>query len=410
MSVSAKQFPSPDSPLSDSRDHGQGALNAEWSKSLGRSTNPIVPETTDVFVIGGGPAGLAAAITARRRGFRVVVADGAQPPIDKACGEAFLPDGLEALERLGIQVPFGDTYRFYGIRFLTSSLSAEAQFPGCGSGLTVRRTVLHGIMSEHAARLGADLLWRTSVTGISRDGVSVGGRFVRARWIVGADGLNSRVRRWANLEAGSKPRMRYAFRRHFNIAPWTDHMEVYWGDRCQGYSVGVGPSQVCVALASHDPNLRLEDGLRELPALQARLRGVATMSSERGAPTGNRQLRRVWRGNVALIGDASGTVDAITGEGLGMAFSQAAALAECFVASDLNRYQVEHRRLALRPHWMARMLLLLDGRPGLQQRTLQAFRKHPRVFPRLLGLHVGALPPLDLVRDGITLGWGLLTA
>lgn len=373
-------------------------------------TRQTVPDTTDVFVVGGGPAGLAAAIMASRHGFRVIVADGAQPPIDKACGEAFLPDGLEALERLGIQLPFGNSYRFRGIRFLTLSLSAEANFPGAGSGITVRRTVLHEIMAEHAARLGADLLWRTSVTGISEEGVRVGGRLVRARWIVGADGMNSRVRRWAKLEGGTKPKMRFAFRRHYAIAPWTDHMELYWGDRCQGYSVGVEGDQVCVALASHDPNLRLDEGLRELPGLQARLRGVEAVSAERGAPTGNLQLRRVWRGNVALIGDASGTVDAITGEGLGMAFSQAVALAESFESGGLARYQMEHRRLALRPRWMARMMLLLDRRPGLQQRTLQAFRKHPQVFPRLLGLHVGALPPLDIVRDGLALGWGLLTA
>ena len=50
--------------------------------------------STDVFVVGGGPAGLAAAIAARQRGLRVVVADGGQPPIDKACGEGLMPDGL----------------------------------------------------------------------------------------------------------------------------------------------------------------------------------------------------------------------------------------------------------------------------------------------------------------------------
>jgi len=43
--------------------------------------------STDIFIIGGGPAGLAAAIAARQRGFRVVVADGAQMPINKPCGE-----------------------------------------------------------------------------------------------------------------------------------------------------------------------------------------------------------------------------------------------------------------------------------------------------------------------------------
>jgi len=61
-----------------------------------------LPRETDVFVIGGGPAGLAAAIAARRAGFDVVVADRSQPPIDKACGEGLMPDGLSALQRLGV--------------------------------------------------------------------------------------------------------------------------------------------------------------------------------------------------------------------------------------------------------------------------------------------------------------------
>src|SRR5271168_4527822 len=149
-----------------------------------------VPNATDVFVIGGGPAGLAAAIAARQRGLRVVLADGGQPPIDKACGEGFLPDGLEALERLGIHIPLPEAAPFFGIRFLTSSLSAEARFPGGGLGLAVRRTVLHRIMIERAAQLGADLLWRTAVTGISSEGVHFGEHCVQARWIVGADGEN----------------------------------------------------------------------------------------------------------------------------------------------------------------------------------------------------------------------------
>ena len=366
--------------------------------------------STDVFVIGGGPAGLATAIAARQRGFRVMVADGAHPPIDKACGEGFLPDGLEALQRLGIRLPLSDAHPFRGVRFLSGGVSADADFPASGCGLAVRRTALHRIMVKRAVQLGADLLWQTVVTGIFPEGVRLKDRVVRARWIVGADGSNSRVRRWAGLNAGPRPRLRYAFRRHYRVAPWTDHMEVYWGNECQGYAMAVGRDQVCVALASRDPDLRLEEGLRALPALSARLRGAETISADRGALTGNRTFKRVWRGNVALIGDASGTVDAITGEGLGMAFSQAVALAECLEAGDLRRYQAEHRRVTMRPLWMARLMLTLDGRPQLQRRTLQVFRKHPEVFRRLLELHVGALPPTHLVRDGLTLGWGLLTA
>ena len=367
-------------------------------------------DATDVFVIGGGPAGLAAAIMARQRGFQVVVADGAQPPVDKACGEGFLPDGLEALWNWGFTFRPAKLVPFAAFGFSLPLYPRKRSSPAAARGLAVRRTVLHGVMIERAAQLGADFLWQTAVTGISPDGVHLGQRFVRARWIVGADGLNSRVRRWAGLEDGPRPRMRYAFRQHFRIAPWTDHMEVYWGDRCQGYATAVSPEQVCVALASHDPQLRLADGLRELPALSARLCGAGTISAERGALTGNRRLKRVWCGNVALIGDASGIVDAITGEGMGLAFSQAVALAESFESGDLARYQVEHRRLARRPQWMARMMLNLDRRPRLQERTLQAFRKYPQVFPKLLGLHVGAVQPLHVVRDGLTLGWGLLTA
>ena len=56
----------------------------------------------DVFVLGGGPAGLAAAIAMRRTGLRVILADAARPPIDKACGEGLMPDSLAAARELGI--------------------------------------------------------------------------------------------------------------------------------------------------------------------------------------------------------------------------------------------------------------------------------------------------------------------
>jgi flavin-dependent dehydrogenase len=370
---------------------------------------PLV-SSTDVFVIGGGPAGLAAAIAARERGFRVVVTDGAKPPIDKACGEALMPDAITALERLGVAVPAAEACPIRGVRFLSSALSAEADFPSGERGLSIRRTSLHRIMIERAAELGVDLLWQSVATGISGNDVQVGGHAVRTRWIVGADGVNSRVRRWANLDVQSRTDLRYAFRRHYRVAPWTDRMEIYWGKNSQAYATPVSSEEVCVAVASRDAGLRLKEALPEFPELNARVRSAEISSVERGSVSANRKLKRVWRGNVALMGDASGTVDAITGEGLGLAFSQAVALADSLASGNLAGYQAAHRRLAVRPLLMARLMLTLDGRPRFQRRTLQAFREHPEVFRRLLALHVGSLSPFHLALDGLTLGWGLLTA
>src|ERR1700689_3518906 len=93
----------------------------------------------DVFVVGGGPAGLATAIAARRHGMSVVVADGTIPPIDKPCGEGLMPDGLEALRELGIEIPVEDVRPFRGIRFVSGGKRAEAVFSH-GPAYGIRRT------------------------------------------------------------------------------------------------------------------------------------------------------------------------------------------------------------------------------------------------------------------------------
>jgi menaquinone-9 beta-reductase len=101
----------------------------------------------------------------------------------------------------------------------------------------------------------------------------------------------------------------------------------------------------------------------------------------------------VIRGQVALVGDASGSVDAITGEGLALAFRQARFLATSLTADDLRTYDAVHRQIGRRPWLMARLLLLMDGNDGLRRGALRTLAACPRIFGSLLAFHVGALWP-----------------
>ena len=273
----------------------------------------------------------------------------------------------------------------------------------------VRRTVLHRLIAERAASLGIDFLWQTSVTGISGNQVLLGARKMSARWIIGADGGNSRVRRWTGLDAFRKRDCRYAFRQHYRVVPWTDRMELHWGRLGEIYVTPVSKDQVCVALISRDPKLRLTEALQRFPELQARLEGADVSSTEKGALTATCTLKRVSRGNVALIGDSSGTVDAITGEGLCLLFHHAVLLADALASGDLARYRAEHRRLGRRPEFMGDLMLVLDRSRRLRRRTLRAMASQPRLFARMLALHVGELSLFDLAANGLALGWRLLT-
>ena len=148
----------------------------------------------------------------------------------------------------------------------------------------------------------------------------------------------------------------------------------------------------------------------EFPQLARRLGSAVVTGHGRGAVTMMQKLRHVQRENVALIGDASGSVDAITGEGLALGFRQALALADALERGDLSRYEAAHRKLARRPALMGRLMLVLDGRPRLRERTLRALASDARVFARLLAVHIGAKSEAHLAATGAMLGWRLVAA
>ena len=354
--------------------------------------------------------GLASAIVLRSRGFSVMVADPALPPIDKACGEGLMPDALASLARLGVTLRPEHCFPFRGIRFLGGGNTVDASFPN-GSGVGIRRTHLHQALIDRAEEAGATLLWGTAVKGLSASGVTLDHVKVDCRWVVGADGENSRVRQWAGLETTRRKSLRFGFRRHYRIKPWADCVEIYWGSGSQIYVTPIGPQEICVAVISRDSHLRLDQALPLHPDLSARLQNAAVTTNERGAVSATRRLARVYRDRVMLVGDASGSVDAITGEGLRLGFEQGMALAEALVANDLRAYGMAHRRLARRPAFMAGLILTLDDSAWLRRRVLRALACEPGIFATQLAMHMGTATTRDFIRHSmLPLGRRLLAA
>ncbi|MBD7917606.1 FAD-dependent monooxygenase [Cellulomonas sp. Sa3CUA2] len=279
---------------------------------------------TDVLVVGGGPVGLAAAVEARRRGHEVVVLEPRTGTVDKACGEGLMPGALRLLHAWDVD-PAG--HPIAGISYRSPAGHVDHRFRDA-IGRGVRRTVLHDALRERAATLGA-----VTVTGRADDvrvtpaGVEVAG--ISARHLLACDGLHSPVRRLVGLEAparrgaGRADGRRYGLRRHHRLAPWTDLVEVHWSPVAEVYVTPVAPDLVGVALLG-PRGASLDDALAALPELAQRLAGAPAGPVRGAGPLRQRSTRRT-AGPVRLVGDASGYVDALTGEGLRVGFAQAVA-------------------------------------------------------------------------------------
>jgi flavin-dependent dehydrogenase len=350
----------------------------------------------DVAICGGGPAGLATAIHAARKGFATVVLERSVPPPDKACGEGLMPRSLAALERLGAlqHVPGDQQAPFRGIRYVHSGGAIEARF-SAGSGLGLRRTALSRALERRARDAGAEIR-TTSVRAVRPGAVETDGGTVQARLVVGADGLNSAVRRAAGLELPLRGRRRYGVRRHVQAAPWTDLVEVYWSDRAEAYVTPVGQRSVNVALLWHEQALpekvSFESLLEGFPELRERIRDAPVESEARGAGPLARAVKARTAPGIALIGDAAGYVDAITGQGLSFAFASAELLVRALprdlagagLSRALRRYDASLRTEWLRYAIPARALVALAGRPAWRRGALDLVQQHPSWFRLLL--------------------------
>jgi flavin-dependent dehydrogenase len=332
----------------------------------------------DVLVAGGGPVGLVTAINAALSGLDTIVVEPRQGPIDKACGEGLMPGALASLARIGVS-PRGLPFR--GIRYIAGEKVAEARFsraPGRG----VRRTELHGALRERAGELGVRFV-AGRVDSIVHGDESIQAAGVRARYLVGADGLHSQVRTSLGLASESRGRKRFGVRQHFAIRPWTDMVEVYWLRDAELYVTPVGEELVGVAVLGTAP-LHLDAAISLVPELAVRLDGAPGASEPRGAGPLRQRVSARRAGRALLVGDAAGYVDALTGEGLRIGFAEAEAAVRAIVAGLPGRYEAEWRSITRSYRWLTNALLWTASQPRLRPAVVPAARALPMAFDRIV--------------------------
>jgi flavin-dependent dehydrogenase len=327
----------------------------------------------DLLVGGGGPAGLATALYAARAGLEVTVVERRRGALDKACGEGMMPHTLAHLAHLGI-APKGRP--LHGISYLDGARRVDATFRA-GTGLGVRRTVLHEALQDAAVDAGVQFV-HEGVGEVSQDATSVRVGALRARYLAAADGLHSPIRRSLGLERPSPGPKRWGIRRHVEIAPWTDSVEVHWAPGAEAYVTPVADDCVGIAILSSTRG-GFDSHFDEFPALQERVAGLEHGPDRAAGPLRQKAGSRT-AGRVMLVGDAAGYIDALTGEGMGLAFGAAKQLVECVVADRPDDYDRRWRRVTRRYRVLTAALVRASVHRQVRSCIVPAATALPRVF------------------------------
>lgn len=304
----------------------------------------------DLAIVGGGPAGSAAAITAARSGLSVLLVDRATFPRDKCCGDGLTALALRLGEGLGLDpllIPGWQTVEDLVIH-PPGGRSTRYPLPR-GDGLyaaVVPRMQYDAALLDLARSAGVDVRDGHGLTGINVDGdvatLEVEGLgTIRATTVVAADGMWSPTRKLLGLATSGYRGEWQAFRQYVaDVGPAAADLHVWfepdllpgyaWSFPLPGGRANVGFGVLRGGQVAVGDTGRIWDGLMDRPAIRAVLGDNARPEGRRSAwPIPARVDAAVLdHGPVLFVGDAASASDALTGEGIGQALQTGILAAE----------------------------------------------------------------------------------
>lgn len=335
----------------------------------------------DVLVLGAGPAGSSLATHLARAGHSVVVADKKDFPRAKPCGEFLSPECMPYLEELGVAdaVRASDPWWVKGMDMHAAGHRAVGRFRRVGgrgahalAGLGIRREVFDHLLLRGAVAAGAEWLPRHEfvdlvrspdgrVTGATLHRAGSGSVAVEAAWVVGADGVQSGVAREMGVRRSIPWLDRFALAAHFEgVAPATHAAaHIFPGGFLAATTVDQSLYSVnLVVPRSHLRQRRSKDWdefvagyLQRAPEMQQRLAAATRTTQWRGIGPMACTTTRQWQPGAALVGDACGYVDPLTGEGIYFALVGGRALGAALtsaLADPRNEHQAMQGYVAAR--------------------------------------------------------------
>jgi len=349
---------------------------------------PDVTHAAEVVVVGGGPAGSAAAISLARAGRSVVVLDKARFPRDKTCGDGLTAGALRLLEELGLEPAAVASWQRVDDVVVRSPSGRETTFPLPRSRGTyaavARRADLDTALLDRARAAGAEVLDGHACSAVREhpDRVEIeadGLGTITASWLVAADGVWSPVRKHLGLAVPGYRGEFHAFRQYFTgVGPRASRDLFVWfePDLLPGYvwsfplpgnqaNVGFGIERDGGKVRRVQDMAAIWRGLFDRPHIREVLGPDARPeSAHRAWPIPAQIDRAVLTGRRTLfVGDAAAATDPMTGEGIGQALLTGRMAAEAILdpagrtASDVtDRYRRSVERALVADHRMSKLL------------------------------------------------------